>query len=101
MDRALVLIEEARAALQSPEAVRNLAAASKDVSLALNDCVNCLPGQKDVDDVIANIDDAAQILAMNEFPHTTKPYGYDYPFYSVLICLVPFSPSFTLKLLFR
>jgi len=75
MDRALILIDESRAALQSPEAARNLSSVTKDVTLALNDCVNCLPGIKDVDDVVANIDDAAQILAMNEYPHTSKPYG--------------------------
>lgn len=77
MDRSLVLIEEARLALQSGERAtsQSLINISKEISIALNQCVNCLPGQKDVDDVINNIDETAQVLNMNEFPHTNKPYG--------------------------
>lgn len=78
MDKSLNLIEEARLALQIGERVHSheLTNISKDISVALNQCVNCLPGQRDVDEVICNIDDTAQILTMNEFPHSTKSYGY-------------------------
>lgn len=76
MDRSLILIEEARRSLRTSEKIssQDLINISKEVSAALNQCVNCLPGQKDVDDVINNIIDAEQILNMNEFPHTNKPY---------------------------
>ncbi|KMQ93936.1 talin-1-like protein, partial [Lasius niger] len=53
----------------------NLAAVAKDVSNSLNKCVSCLPGQRDVDEAIRNIDDMAQMLNMNEFPQTSKSYG--------------------------
>ncbi|KAL0267697.1 UNVERIFIED_CONTAM: hypothetical protein PYX00_009891 [Menopon gallinae] len=77
MDKSLHLIEEARLALQTGERVHSheLTNISKDISIALNQCVNCLPGQRDVDEVICNIDDTAQILTMNEFPQSSKSYG--------------------------
>ncbi|EEB19421.1 Talin-2, putative [Pediculus humanus corporis] len=77
MNKSLTLIEEAKATLISGEEANNreLMSISKDVSAALNQCVSCLPGQKDVDEVIDNIHDAAQVLTMNEFPHTNKSYG--------------------------
>lgn len=78
MDKSLILIEEARHSLLSHEKIttQDLINISKEVSAALNQCVSCLPGQKDVDEVINNIDDASQILNMNEFPHTNKTYKY-------------------------
>nr|CAD7594785.1 unnamed protein product [Timema genevievae] len=78
MDRSLILIEEAWEALQNPDRpnnAQNLAQVAKDVSQALNKCVGCLPGQKDVDESINSISDASQILATGEFPHTNKSYG--------------------------
>ncbi|XP_048515080.1 talin-1 isoform X2 [Athalia rosae] len=76
--RSLYLVKEARRALNNPdnpENVANLAAVAKDVSQSLNKCVSCLPGQRDVDDAIRNIDDMSQVLNMNEFPQTNKSYG--------------------------
>ncbi|KAJ9593984.1 hypothetical protein L9F63_014625, partial [Diploptera punctata] len=78
MERSLRLIEEARQALQNPESpsnAQNLAQVAKDVSQALNKCVGCLPGQKDVDEAIHSITDVSQILDRGEFPHTNKSYG--------------------------
>ena len=43
---------------------------------ALNKCVGCLPGQKDVDEAIHSITDASQILDQGEFPHSSKSYGW-------------------------
>lgn len=76
--RSLYLVKEARRALNNPDNpdnVSNLAAVAKDVSQSLNKCVSCLPGQRDVDDAIRNIDDMSQVLNMNEFPQTNKSYG--------------------------
>lgn len=77
MNKSLTLIEEAKIALVSGKEANSqeLINISKDVSAALNQCVSCLPGQKDVDEVITNINDAAQVLTMNEFPETNKSYG--------------------------
>lgn len=46
---------------------------------ALNKCVGCLPGQKDVDEAIHSITDASQILDQGEFPHSSKSYGWVLP----------------------
>ena len=78
MERSLQLIEEARLALQNPESpsnAQNLAHVAKDVSQALNKCVGCLPGQRDVDEAINSITDVSQILDRGDFPHTNKSYG--------------------------
>ncbi|XP_050591616.1 talin-1 isoform X3 [Bombus affinis] len=76
--KSLRLVKEARRALKNADSVENeanLAAVAKDVSNALNKCVSCLPGQRDVDDAIKNIEDMTQVLSMNEFPQTNKSYG--------------------------
>ncbi|XP_012143051.2 talin_middle and talin-RS domain-containing protein rhea isoform X1 [Megachile rotundata] len=76
--KSLRLVKEARRALKSPDNPdneANLAAVAKDVSNSLNKCVSCLPGQRDVDEAIKNIEDMTQVLGMNEFPQTNKSYG--------------------------
>ena len=76
--KSLRLVKEAKRALKSPDNPdneANLAAVAKDVSNSLNKCVSCLPGQRDVDDAIRNIEDMTQVLSMNEFPQTNKSYG--------------------------
>lgn len=79
--KSLRLVKEARRALKNPDSAENeanLAAVAKDVSNSLNKCISCLPGQRDVDDAIKNIEDMTQVLGMNEFPQTNKNYGYVY-----------------------
>ncbi|XP_029174485.1 talin-1 isoform X2 [Nylanderia fulva] len=76
--RSLRLVKEARRVLKHPDDPQNeanLAAVAKDVSYSLNKCVSCLPGQRDVDEAIHNIDDMAQLLNTNDFPQTSKSYG--------------------------
>ncbi|XP_070163621.1 talin-2 isoform X1 [Polyergus mexicanus] len=76
--RSLRLVKEARRVLKNPDDPKNeanLAVVAKDVSNSLNKCVSCLPGQRDVDEAIHNIDDMAQVLNMDEFPQTSKSYG--------------------------
>ncbi|XP_076242386.1 talin_middle and talin-RS domain-containing protein rhea isoform X3 [Calliopsis andreniformis] len=76
--KSLRLVKEARRALKNPDNPDNevnLAAVAKDVSNSLNKCVSCLPGQRDVDEAIKNIEDMTQVLSMNEFPQTNKSYG--------------------------
>lgn len=76
--RSLRLVKEARRVLKNPDDPQNeanLAAVAKDVSNSLNKCVSCLPGQRDVDEAIRNIDEMAQMLNTNEFPQTNKSYG--------------------------
>ncbi|CAL7950201.1 unnamed protein product [Xylocopa violacea] len=75
--KSLRLVKEARRALKNPDNPdneANLAVVAKDVSNSLNKCVSCLPGQRDVDEAIKNIEDITQVLGMNEFPQTNKSY---------------------------
>lgn len=41
---------------------------AKAVSMALNGCVNCLPGQRDIDNVLKSIGNSQAILNSTEFP---------------------------------
>uniref|UniRef100_A0A663FJL1 Talin 1 n=1 Tax=Aquila chrysaetos chrysaetos TaxID=223781 RepID=A0A663FJL1_AQUCH len=62
MDKANNLIEEARKAVAKPgdpESQQRLAQVAKAVSQALSRCVNCLPGQRDVDAAIRMVGDAS------------------------------------------
>uniref|UniRef100_A0A8C0ELE3 Talin 1 n=1 Tax=Bubo bubo TaxID=30461 RepID=A0A8C0ELE3_BUBBB len=65
MDKANNLIEEARKAVAKPgdpESQQRLAQVAKAVSQALSRCVNCLPGQRDVDAAIRMVGEASKKL---------------------------------------
>ncbi|XP_076439084.1 talin-1-like isoform X2 [Babylonia areolata] len=71
------LLEEARHAMQDPSHQGNqqrLSQVARDVSTALNNCLNCLPGQRDVDNAIRRITTSSQNLSSPQFPHTDKTY---------------------------
>ncbi|XP_054725014.1 talin-1-like isoform X2 [Uloborus diversus] len=78
MDKSTLLIQESQRAMNNPsnpDIQQRLTQVAKSVSTALNSCVSCLPGQKDVDECIKNITDASQVLNSGEFPHSNKPYS--------------------------
>ncbi|TKS69839.1 Talin-2 [Collichthys lucidus] len=65
MEGSALLIHEAKQALISPgdaESQQRLAQVAKAVSHSLNNCVNCLPGQKDVDMALKSIGEASKKL---------------------------------------
>uniref|UniRef100_A0A8B9PVZ0 Talin 1 n=1 Tax=Apteryx owenii TaxID=8824 RepID=A0A8B9PVZ0_APTOW len=77
MDKANNLIEEARKAVAKPgdpESQQRLAQVAKAVSQALNRCVNCLPGQRDVDAAIRTVGEASKRLLADSFPPSTKSF---------------------------
>lgn len=77
MDKANNLIEEARKAVSKPgdpESQQRLAQVAKAVSQALNRCVNCLPGQRDVDAAIRMVGEASKRLLSDSFPPSTKSF---------------------------
>ncbi|NXY89658.1 TLN1 protein, partial [Alcedo cyanopectus] len=77
MDKASNLIEEARKAVAKPgdpESQQRLAQVAKAVSQALNRCVNCLPGQRDVDAAIRMVGEASKRLLSDSFPPSTKSF---------------------------
>uniref|UniRef100_A0A663N9F3 Talin 1 n=1 Tax=Athene cunicularia TaxID=194338 RepID=A0A663N9F3_ATHCN len=77
MDKANNLIEEARKAVAKPgdpESQQRLAQVAKAVSQALSRCVNCLPGQRDVDAAIRMVGEASKKLLADSFPPSTKSF---------------------------
>jgi len=65
MDQSVALISEAKAAVEDPTAPNKqlrLAQAAKAVSQALNQVVNCLPGQIEFDQAIKAIAQASLAL---------------------------------------
>ncbi|KAM8985307.1 talin-1 isoform 2-T2 [Guaruba guarouba] len=77
MDKANNLIEEARKAVGKPgdpESQQRLAQVAKAVSQALSRCVNCLPGQRDVDAAIRMVGEASKRLLSDSFPASTKSF---------------------------
>ncbi|XP_078240331.1 talin-1 isoform X2 [Pogona vitticeps] len=77
MDKAGNLIEEARKAVAKPgdpESQQRLAQVAKAVSQALNRCVSCLPGQRDVDAAIRTVGEASKRLLADSFPSSGKNF---------------------------
>jgi len=71
MDQSVALISEAKAAVEDPTAPNKqlrLAQAAKAVSQALNQVVNCLPGQIEFDQAIKAIAQASLALQSGKFP---------------------------------
>lgn len=65
LDKASSLIEEAKKASGhpgDPESQQRLAQVAKAVTQALNRCVSCLPGQRDVDNALRAVGDASKRL---------------------------------------
>nr|XP_047908242.1 talin-1 isoform X2 [Anser cygnoides] len=77
MDKANNLIEEARKAVAKPgdpDSQQRLVQVAKAVSQALNRCVNCLPGQRDVDAAIRMVGEASKRLLSDSFPPSNKTF---------------------------
>ncbi|XP_023568211.1 talin-2 isoform X2 [Octodon degus] len=77
MEGSALLIQEAKQALIAPgdaESQQRLAQVAKAVSHSLNNCVNCLPGQKDVDVALKSIGESSKKLLVDSLPPSTKPF---------------------------
>ncbi|XP_045888549.1 talin-2a isoform X2 [Micropterus dolomieu] len=77
MEGSALLIHEAKQALISPgdaESQQRLAQVAKAVSHSLNNCVNCLPGQKDVDMALKSIGEASKKLLIETVPLASKSF---------------------------
>ncbi|XP_037077227.1 LOW QUALITY PROTEIN: talin-2-like [Pollicipes pollicipes] len=78
MGSSIMLIEEVKIIVTNPRSAdsqRKLQTVAKGVSQALNNTVNCLPGQRDVDVVLHEITETTGRLTRHQFPPATKPYG--------------------------
>ncbi|XP_058851029.1 talin-2-like [Acipenser ruthenus] len=77
MEGSAMLIYEAKQALVCPgdaESQQRLAQVAKAVSHSLNNCVNCLPGQKDVDMALKSIGEASKKLLVDSLPPSSKSF---------------------------
>ncbi|XP_078286201.1 talin-2 isoform X2 [Rhinoraja longicauda] len=77
MDGSALLIQEAKETLDSPgdaESQQRLAQVAKAVSHSLNNCVNCLPGQKDVDMALKSIGESSKKLLLDSLPASSKSF---------------------------
>uniref|UniRef100_A0A3Q3VW09 Uncharacterized protein n=1 Tax=Mola mola TaxID=94237 RepID=A0A3Q3VW09_MOLML len=77
MEGSVLLIHEAKQALISPgdaESQQRLAQVAKAVSHSLKNCVNCLPGQKDVDLALKSIGEASKKLLIETIPPASKSF---------------------------
>ncbi|RXN04123.1 talin-2 isoform X1 [Labeo rohita] len=77
MEGSVKLISEAKEALVAPgdaEIQQRLAQVAKAVSHSLNACVNCLPGQKDVDMALKSIGEASKKLLVETLPPCSKTF---------------------------
>ncbi|KAG7468234.1 hypothetical protein MATL_G00140820 [Megalops atlanticus] len=77
MEGSTMLIHEAKQALVAPgdaERQQRLAQVAKAVSHSLNNCVNCLPGQKDVDMALRSIGEASKKLLVDTLPPCSKSF---------------------------
>uniref|UniRef100_A0A3B3YJZ8 Talin 2b n=1 Tax=Poecilia mexicana TaxID=48701 RepID=A0A3B3YJZ8_9TELE len=77
MEGSAMLIHEAHQALVHPgdaESQQRLAQVAKAVSHSLNNCVNCLPGQKDVDMALRSIGEASKKLLVDCLPPCSKTF---------------------------
>ncbi|XP_007424458.1 talin-2 isoform X1 [Python bivittatus] len=77
MEGSALLIQEAKQALVAPgdaESQQRLAQVAKAVSHSLNNCVNCLPGQKDVDVALKSIGESSKKLLVESLPPSSKSF---------------------------
>ncbi|KAM9590959.1 talin-1-like isoform 1-T1 [Morphnus guianensis] len=77
MDKANNLIEEAWKAVAKPgdpESQQHLAQVAKAVSQALSCCINCLPGQRDMDAAICMVGETSKRLLVDSFLPSTKSF---------------------------
>ncbi|XP_061190933.1 talin-1-like isoform X2 [Saccostrea echinata] len=77
IDKSTRLLEETKRAMNDPDNPENqsrLNQVAKAVSAALNNCVNALPGQRDVDNTIRQITSSSQELATTQYPSTDRTF---------------------------
>lgn len=69
------LIEEAQRTLQNIGDSKTLTQAGRDVTEAISKTVDCIPGQREVDQALRNVSELSEILSMSEFPPSTRNYS--------------------------
>lgn len=68
------LMEEAQDALNDVNNGPTLQQCARDVTNALQKCIECLPGQREVDDALKVVNELSEIINLGEYPPTQKSY---------------------------
>lgn len=71
----LRVMEEAQQALDTADNGPTLQQCARDVTNALQNCIECLPGQREVDEALRNVNELSEIINLGEYPPTDKSYG--------------------------
>ncbi|XP_055324815.1 talin-2 isoform X2 [Sitodiplosis mosellana] len=69
------VMEVAQQALDNGDNGPTLHQYQRDVTNALQSCVECLPGQREVDEALKNVNELSEIINLGEYPPTDKTYG--------------------------
>merc|ERR1719471_226494 len=78
MSKSAILVLEAQRAMYNPgdpNKAQQLAYAGKDVSQALSNTMQCLPGQQEVEETISMVNNLSSQINSNRFPNSGRPYG--------------------------
>lgn len=78
MSKSAILVLEAQRAMHSPSdqnKTQQLAFAGKNVSIALSNTMQCLPGQQEMEETISMVNSLSSQINSNRFPHSGRPYG--------------------------
>lgn len=68
------LVEEAQRTLQNMGDPQTLTYTAREVTTSLTKCVECLPGQREVDDALKNVSELSEVVNLGEFPPSDKSY---------------------------
>lgn len=69
------LVEEAQRTLQNTSNPQYLTQVARDVTTSVTKCIECLPGQREVDDALRNVSELGEVVNLGEYPPTDKSYG--------------------------
>merc|ERR1719193_2518948 len=78
MSKSAILVLEAQRAMHNPgdpNKAQQLAYAGKDVSQALSNTMQCLPGQQEMEETISMVNNLSSQINSNRFPNSGRPYG--------------------------
>lgn len=78
INKSFILVKKIREIIENPDHLddnKEIEIFSKELMHSLNECISCLPSQKNIDEAIHNMNNAQQILISDKFPISTNNYG--------------------------
>lgn len=69
------VMEEAQQSLDNGDNGPTLQQCARDVTNALQNCIECLPGQREVDEALKSVNELSEIINLGEYPETQKSFG--------------------------